>query len=247
MAQSSMARTGSSRGNAGMAWARGGTIFAATLLFLVGVFQLLQGIVGIVHGGFYTIATNAGNYIYHWTGRGYSWLNFGVGIGAILTGLGLFSGSRWARGVGIAVALISAVSVFLFLPYAPLFSLLLIAMNIFVIWALARYHGAPLGRAQGAEYGQAYGANEMESRERWATTNPAMAGGRHWATDTAKDTGRPMSDRERKAQQDAMAAAGGRYQSGAGYPQGQQGPQSGQAGYQQPGGPSNEPPMTGRS
>src|SRR5512138_1942569 len=120
MAQSSMARTGpgTSRGNAGMAWARGGTIFAATLLFLVGVFQLLQGITGIVHRGFYTISTNGANYIYHWTGYGYSWVHLGIGIGAMVTGLALYTGSRWARGVGIAVALISAVSAFLFLPYA---------------------------------------------------------------------------------------------------------------------------------
>jgi hypothetical protein len=244
MAQTSMGRTapGTSRSNAGMAWARGGTIFAATLLFLVGVFQLLQGIVGIVHSGFYTITTNAGNYIYHWSGHGYSWLNFGVGIGAIVTGLGLYSGTRWARAVGIAVALISAVSVFLFLPYAPLFSLLLIAMNIFVIWALARYHGRAVAAGQAGEFGQAYGANEMESRERWAATNPAMAGGRHWANESMKDTGRPMSDRERQ-QQEAMAASG-RYPSGQGYPQG---PQGQQGGYPQSGGQSNQPPMTGRS
>jgi hypothetical protein len=42
-----------------------------------------------------------------------------------------------ARTAGIAVACLSTVTYFLFLPYYPLWSLLVIAMNLVIIWGLA--------------------------------------------------------------------------------------------------------------
>ena len=45
----------------------------------------------------------------------------------------------WARAVGIAVAALSALSNFLFIPYYPIWALVLIALDVAVIWALATY------------------------------------------------------------------------------------------------------------
>jgi hypothetical protein len=57
-------------------------------------------------------------------------------------GWGLFSGRTWARTVAIILAVLSALANFLFIPYYPFWSLLLITLNIFVIWAVAAHGGA---------------------------------------------------------------------------------------------------------
>ena len=54
-----------------------------------------------------------------------------------LVGFFLFSGAGWARAVGIVLAVLSAIANFFFLPYYPIWSLVIIALDVFVIWALA--------------------------------------------------------------------------------------------------------------
>jgi hypothetical protein len=53
--------------------------------------------------------------------------------------LGLLSGRTWARMVAITLAVLSAIVNFLFIPYYPFWSLLIIAMDVFVIWAIAAH------------------------------------------------------------------------------------------------------------
>jgi hypothetical protein len=54
-----------------------------------------------------------------------------------VAGFFVFSGAAWARAIGIVLAGVSAIANFLFIPYYPFWSLLMIALDIFVIWALA--------------------------------------------------------------------------------------------------------------
>jgi hypothetical protein len=54
-------------------------------------------------------------------------------------GWGLLSGRTWAR--AIALAVLSAIANFLFIPYYPFWSLLIITLDIFVIWAIAAHGG----------------------------------------------------------------------------------------------------------
>jgi hypothetical protein len=49
----------------------------------------------------------------------------------------LLLGMTWARAVGIVLAVLYGVASFLFLPWYPFWSLILIALNVFIIWALA--------------------------------------------------------------------------------------------------------------
>jgi hypothetical protein len=58
--------------------------------------------------------------------------------------LGLLPSQTWARVVAIILALLSAIANFLWLPYYPCRSLLIVAVEVFVIWAIA---------AQGREVG----------------------------------------------------------------------------------------------
>jgi hypothetical protein len=64
-----------------------------------------------------------------------------IGLLVAFAGWGLLSGRTWARAVAIALAVLSAIANFLFIPYYPFWSLLIITLDVFVIWAVAAHGG----------------------------------------------------------------------------------------------------------
>ena len=65
-----------------------------------------------------------------------------IGLLVAFAGWGLLSGRTWARAVAITLAVLSAIANFAFIPYYPFWSLLIITLDIFVIWAVAAHGGA---------------------------------------------------------------------------------------------------------
>ena len=53
-------------------------------------------------------------------------------------GFGLFARALWAGVPAIVVAMLSAVSNFFFVPYYPIWAVLLIGLNVWIIWSLTR-------------------------------------------------------------------------------------------------------------
>jgi hypothetical protein len=117
-------------------WAVGFIIFAAVMMILVGVWQALAGLVAIFENEFY-VATR--NYLYELDATTWGWIHLVVGAVVAFAGWGLLSGQTWARVVGITVAAISATTNFLFIPYYPFWSILIVAVDVLVIWALAAH------------------------------------------------------------------------------------------------------------
>ena len=72
---------------------------------------------------------------------GWGWIHLILGIVVALAGFYVLSGRLWARIIGITMALFSAIANFFFIPYYPVWSVLIIALDVFVIWALATYRG----------------------------------------------------------------------------------------------------------
>lgn len=124
-----MATTDSER-----AWASGITLFAGIWLLLVGVFQFFQGLVALLDGDFYVVGAK---YTFELNVTGWGWIHLILGVLLALVGLAVINGSRWARIVAIVLAGLSALANFLFLPYYPLWAVILIAINVVVIWALS--------------------------------------------------------------------------------------------------------------
>jgi hypothetical protein len=122
-------------------WASGLTIFAASLMIVVGVWHVLVGIAALVKD---TVYVSTPNYLYSFdlTGWGWTYLLLGILVGA--AGVAVVRGQIWGRAVGIGLAALSLVANFLFIPHYPLWSLLVIALDIVVIWALAVYRREPL-------------------------------------------------------------------------------------------------------
>ena len=120
-------------------WAVGFILFAAIMMIMVGVFQALQGLVAIFENEFY-VATR--NYTFQFDATTWGWTHLILGLVMAFAGWGLFSGRTWARTVAIFLAVLSAIANFLFIPYYPFWSLLIITLDIFVIWAVAAHGGA---------------------------------------------------------------------------------------------------------
>jgi hypothetical protein len=119
-------------------WAVGFVLFAALMMLLAGIFQALQGLVAIFENEFY-VATR--NYLFEFDATTWGWIHLIVGVIVAFAGWGLLSGRTWARVVAITVAVLSAIANFLFIPYYPFWSLLIITLDIFVIWAVAAHGG----------------------------------------------------------------------------------------------------------
>jgi hypothetical protein len=118
------------------AWATGGVTFAGVLLLVNGVLNVLQGIAAIAQDEVYA---RVDNYIYRINLTGWGWILVVLGVVLAVTGAGILKGAEWARLTGIVLASLSIIAQFMFLPYAPLWGLIMIVLDFFVIWALAVY------------------------------------------------------------------------------------------------------------
>jgi hypothetical protein len=119
-------------------WAVGFILFAAIMMIMVGVFQALQGIIAIFENEFY-VATR--NYTFQFDATTWGWIHLLLGLLVAFAGYGLLSGRTWARLLAITLAALSATANFLFIPYYPFWSLLLVTLNILVIWAITAHGG----------------------------------------------------------------------------------------------------------
>lgn len=115
-------------------WSTGGLIFAGTMMIVLGIWQALVGVAALAQEAFFDVPAD---YAYEINVAEWGWIHLIVGAVVVLAGLAVFTGAGWARAVGILLAVVTAVSHFLFLPYFPLWSIIVIALSVFVIWSLA--------------------------------------------------------------------------------------------------------------
>ncbi len=118
-------------------WATGAIYFAGAMLILIGLFDFFMGLAAIIDDKFFVPLPN---YFITLDVTAWGWIHVVLGVVVAAAGLGVFVGATWARVVGIIVAGLSAVANFLFIPHYPIWSVLIIALDVWVIWALA-VHG----------------------------------------------------------------------------------------------------------
>lgn len=121
--------------NQPMTWgfAGGLIVFAAVMLLITGVLDIFRGVAAIAKDD---VVVNTPDYSFQFDTTGWGWVHLGVGIVAVIVALGLFRADVWARVVGVIMAGLVILSSFLSLPYYPVWSIVLMAMSAFVIWAL---------------------------------------------------------------------------------------------------------------
>ncbi|HEX6486151.1 MAG TPA: hypothetical protein VF012_05535 [Nocardioidaceae bacterium] len=122
--------------------AYGGVVFAAMLMILAGTFQAVQGLVALVNDDFYVTGEE---YIFRFDLTTWGWVHLVLGVIVGLAGAALLRGAVWARIVAVVLAGLSILANFLWIPHYPVWSLTVIAFDVFVIWALV-VHGRDVAR-----------------------------------------------------------------------------------------------------
>ncbi|MGC4933466.1 DUF7144 family membrane protein [Gordonia sp. DT30] len=117
-----------------------GTSFAAAILLLTAaILGLLQGISAVATDKLFVAGPQ---YTYQLDLTAWGWIHIIVSIIGIVIALGLFTGAAWARVLAIVIAALSIIVNFLWLPYYPWWSILVIALDLVVIWAVATWRTA---------------------------------------------------------------------------------------------------------
>jgi hypothetical protein len=111
----------------------GWVAFAGFMMILIGVFHAIAGIAGIAEDQFYAIGPK---YVFEFDATTWGWIHLIGGIIVVIAGFSLFSGAVWARTVGVIVAGISAIANFAWLPYYPVWAIVILTIDVLVIWAL---------------------------------------------------------------------------------------------------------------
>jgi hypothetical protein len=113
-----------------------GSLVAATLMILTGLLAFFAGLSAIVRPSYY-YHVHLTHYVYAWNIRPWGWALLILGALIFAAGACVMLGMTWARMVGIGLAVLTAIGAFMWLPYSPVWAILIVALSVFCIWALA--------------------------------------------------------------------------------------------------------------
>ena len=110
-------------------------MFAATLMIVGGIMQVFQAISAIANDEFFVTLPN---YVVTLDVSTWGWIHLVFGILVVIAGMSLYSGSKPAAIFAIVLAVLSAIANFGFIPYYPVWSVFILAVDVFVISAITR-------------------------------------------------------------------------------------------------------------
>ena len=114
-------------------------VFAAIMMILVGAFQLIDGLIALFNDELYVVRPNGLVINVDYTAWG--WTHLLLGVLLIAAGYAVFSGKVWGRTLGVIAALLSAIVNFAFIPAYPVWSRIIITVDVLVIYALIAHGG----------------------------------------------------------------------------------------------------------
>jgi len=121
-------------------WADGPIVFAGAIMVIAGIWQVFIGTAALARDKIYD---GVPLYVYSFDLTVWGWAELVTGILSIAAGYAALRGLRWARVLGIGLASVSMIVQFMFLPHFPIWSVLVIALDVGVIYALATYRRDP--------------------------------------------------------------------------------------------------------
>jgi hypothetical protein len=117
-------------------WTVGFVYFAGAMMILIGIFHAINGLAAIFEDEFFVVGRN---YVFDLDVTAWGWIHLIGGLIVIGAGIGVYNGAPWARTVGVIIAGLSAIANFFYIPYYPVWSVLIIALDIMVILALLAF------------------------------------------------------------------------------------------------------------
>ncbi|SRR6266536_1046218 len=110
-------------------------IFAATLLGVVGFFNVIDGIAAIAKS--HIFVANA-HYVIGDL-RAWGWVALILGVLQLIAMLGVLVGNQAARWFGVVVIGLNLINQMFFIPAYPFWSLIIIAVDVVALWGLCAY------------------------------------------------------------------------------------------------------------
>lgn len=117
-------------------WA-GWTVFASFMMIMIGFFQAIVGLTAILKDDFYVVAPKA---LITVSVTSWGWVHLLLSVLVIFAGYAVMDGKVWGRTIGVLLALGGAIVNLAFIPYYPIWSIMLVIVNVVVIYALT-VHG----------------------------------------------------------------------------------------------------------
>jgi hypothetical protein len=105
-------------------------------MIMIGVFQSIAGVVALINDEFYVFGQE---WVFQFDISTWGWIHLTLGVVIALAGGGVLSGAVWARTVGVVLAVVSAVVNFAWLPWYPIWGIIMIALGVAIIWALTAH------------------------------------------------------------------------------------------------------------
>jgi hypothetical protein len=119
----------------------GWVVFASFMMILLGLFQAIQGLVALFDDGFYLVRPSG--LVVHVDYNDWGTVHLLLGVLLLLSGAGVLTGNLAARTVGVILAGLSALANMAFIGAYPIWSLLIITVDVVVIYSLT-VHGREL-------------------------------------------------------------------------------------------------------
>ncbi|BAH51876.1 DUF7144 family membrane protein [Rhodococcus opacus] len=112
------------------------SMVAAIVLLTIGILHALSGISAL---GKDDLVVAGPEYIYQFDTTAWGWIHLVLGVIVAAVGVMLFTGATWARVGAAAICAVSILANFLWLPHYPWWSVVMIVLDIFVIWAVTTW------------------------------------------------------------------------------------------------------------
>lgn len=119
----------------------GWAYFAGIMMCIAGIFQAIAGLVALMHHTFYAVSEKA-LVAFNYTGWG--WIHLIIGLVLVVAGSSVMRGGIFGRIIGVLLASISMIANFIFIGAYPVWSIIMIVLCGFIIYALT-VHGAEAG------------------------------------------------------------------------------------------------------
>ena len=118
----------------------GWVFFAGIMMVLSGVFSIIAGLTGLLRHTWYVVA---GSQLLVFNYSAWGWIDLALGLVVLLAGFSVLHGSTWARVVAVVLASLSAIGALASVNAYPVWSIVVITIDVLVIYALV-VHGGEL-------------------------------------------------------------------------------------------------------
>ncbi|TVT26097.1 hypothetical protein FNH06_00115 [Amycolatopsis acidiphila] len=111
----------------------GKLVFGGVMMVVAGLFNVIIGLVALFNSDYYVLGASG---VLVLDLAGWGWLHLILGALVVLTGAALLTGATWARVITVLLAGFNALASLAFMSAYPLWSIVVIALDVLVIWAV---------------------------------------------------------------------------------------------------------------